>query len=252
MIGGDTVHSFFSINCDLDITLENKSGMWYQIYDTDVIIIDEARLLSGEMLHKINELLNTIESNANTGILNALFGNKSLILIGDLLQLAAVSTYEQPITQLYISLLFRNNFKPFFLTQNYRQRPDTVYADLLLRLRYGQLNGMDHNLLETRVCGKGNNIGPDCIDYFNSVNICSLHIDRKKITNDILDKYFDKQKQVIIHSIDVIEKNIHVPTITQYLVAWKFRYRKSDVPSSRNRKKTFKKSRKIFIRKSKF
>jgi hypothetical protein len=54
-----------------------------------------------------------------------------------LIQLAAVSTYEQPITQLYKSLLFRNNF----LTQNYRKRADTVYADLLLRLRYGQLNG---------------------------------------------------------------------------------------------------------------
>ncbi len=48
-----------------------------------------------------------------------------------------------------------------------------------------------------------------------SVHFCSLHVDRIEITNNILDKYFDKQKQVIIHSIDVIENNIHVPTITQ-------------------------------------
>jgi hypothetical protein len=48
-------------------------------------------------------------------------------LVGDLLQLAVVSTFAQPITQLYKSLLFKNNFIPFILTKNMRAAKDPKY-----------------------------------------------------------------------------------------------------------------------------
>ena len=86
-------------------------------------------MLSGELLEKVNELLNTIEDNSSGVNINTLFGRKSIVLVGDLLQLAAVSTYEQPITQLNKSQLFRTYFKPFFLNENYRQTTDLIYNE---------------------------------------------------------------------------------------------------------------------------
>ncbi len=50
-------------------------------------------------------------------------------LTGDLLQLAAVSTFRKPISQLNKSMFFEDNFKPFLLETNKRAIADPLYSD---------------------------------------------------------------------------------------------------------------------------
>ena len=55
LINGITVHSFFSMNYEMNIILQYKSAKWLTIKNTEYIIIDELSLLNGELLNKINE-----------------------------------------------------------------------------------------------------------------------------------------------------------------------------------------------------
>jgi hypothetical protein len=73
-------------------------------------------------------------------------------LVGDLLQLAAVSTFAQPITQLYNSLLFKNNFNPFILTKNMKAVKDPKYSEFLSDCRVGVY---DFDYIKSRICGEG-------------------------------------------------------------------------------------------------
>jgi len=122
LIDGQTIHSYFTINHLLKCSLQYDSSNWHSIKQTNVIIIDECSLMSDELLNLIDEILNRInyDSNTNKSIVPSKFGKKSVILVGDLLQLSAVSTFYKPITQLYKSLLFKNNFVPFILKTNMR------------------------------------------------------------------------------------------------------------------------------------
>ncbi len=71
-------------------------------------------------------------------IIQKKFGDKKTIIhCGDLLQLEAVSTFNRPITQLYKSFLFRENFKPFILQTNMRAIEDKGYSKFLSDCRVG-------------------------------------------------------------------------------------------------------------------
>ena len=115
LIDGQTVHGFFSINYLLKCTLQYDSSKWHVLKETDSIIIDECSLMSDELLIIIDEILNRIyyDTNKSKNISPVRFGKKNIILVGDFLQLEAVSTFHKPITQLYKSMLFKDNFKPF-------------------------------------------------------------------------------------------------------------------------------------------
>ena len=144
LINGITTHGFFGLNYDLKIFLQYEDLRWQKIKNTDFIIIDEISLLNGEILKIINEILQSIHDNKE------LFGGVSIILIGDLLQLPAVTTLLKPVTQLKDTSLFLENFLPFILETNMRQVDDVRFADLLSRCRLGELNEDDHEFLQKR------------------------------------------------------------------------------------------------------
>ena len=121
LIDGQNVHGFFSINYLLKCRLQYDSSIWHTIKQNNVIIIDECSLMSDELINLIDEILwGVYTENMNKSVVKYKFGEKKIILVGDLFQLAAVSTFAQPITQLYKSLIFKNNFTPFILTKNMR------------------------------------------------------------------------------------------------------------------------------------
>jgi len=103
LIDGQTVHGFFSINHLLKFTLQYDSSKWHAIRETDVFIKDECSLMSDELLNLIEEVFSRMYyDNDKKKDLNVYkFGKKTIKLVGDLLQLAAVSTFHKPITQLY-------------------------------------------------------------------------------------------------------------------------------------------------------
>ena len=77
--------------------------------------------MSDELLNLIDEVLSHIYHDVmKKDVIRYKFGKKTIILIGDLLQLAAISTFNRHITQLYQSYLFKENFLPFILQKNMR------------------------------------------------------------------------------------------------------------------------------------
>jgi hypothetical protein len=109
--------------------------------------------MSDELINLIDEILcGLYTENTNKCVVKYKFGKKKIILVGDLLELAAVSTFAQPITQLYKSLLFKNNFIPFILTKNMRAAKDPKYSEFLSNCRVGVY---DFDFIKSRICGEG-------------------------------------------------------------------------------------------------
>ena len=203
LIEGRTLHSFFSINHLLRCTLQYDSSKWHIIKQTDVIIIDECSLMSDEIINLIDEVLSRMYyDDKNKKIIQKKFGAKTIILCGDLLQLEAVSTFNRPITQLYKSFLFRENFKPFILQTNMRAIEDKGFSKFLSDCRVGIY---DFEYIKLRICGEGHAYTNECSNMFYSVNICALHKNRKEILLNTLNKYFPNQTKITINSIDTYE-----------------------------------------------
>jgi ATP-dependent DNA helicase PIF1 len=199
LIDGQTVHGFFSINYLLKCTIQYDSSKWHIIKQTDVIIIDECSLMSDELLNLLENILSEIYYDQNKNKTSNKFGKKTIILTGDLLQLEAVSTFRKPITQLYKSVLFKDNFKPFILETNMRAIADPLYSDFLTKCRIGEY---DFEYIQSRICGEGHALSDECENMFDSVNICALHKNRKQILTNTLDTYFPKQPKIEIKCCD--------------------------------------------------
>ena len=87
-----------------------------------------------------------------------LFGGVSVFLFGDILQLKPVKgryIFEQPISESfmlpYLTASLWKKFDVVILKHNHRQGEDKEYADILNRLRIGEVTEEDVKILETRV-----------------------------------------------------------------------------------------------------
>ena len=105
------------------------------------------------------------------------FGGVSLILVGDLLQLAPVKgryPFQTPFNKQFelahlISPLW-DLFKPIVLRKNHRQGDDKLFADILNRISRGQQTDQDLKLLSTKIKPKGDPTIPEDSVYIFSVN----------------------------------------------------------------------------------
>ena len=174
LVGGQTIHSFFKIGIDLNCNLSYQT--WHSIASTQAIIIDEVSMMSGELLEKVDEIC---RQTAQGSLKMKPFGGKHVILFGDLLQVPAV-VKENTAHQIYESVIFEN-FKPFFLDQNCRQKNDVEFANMLNSIRVGAHDESDIKKLMSRVCGSGHN-SEKCKDLLGlsvSMAICSKHVEAR-------------------------------------------------------------------------
>lgn len=183
LVNGRTVHSFFKLDCNLDTSIQYRDTNWESICCTNVIIIDEISMMTAEILEKFNQICNETSTMINE---KQLFGGKTVILFGDLLQLPAVTNNTSQSRQIYESQLW-SKFYPFFLHENCRQSQDTIYAALLNRVRFGTHTTKDLELLQTRVCGSGHDLDHECQDMTssNSMAICSKHVERMALNEQM-------------------------------------------------------------------
>ena len=120
--------------------------------ELDLIILDEVSLIGADMLYRIHMRLREIFQ------CDDLFANKSIILVGDLLQLKPVKAsyiFETPKSKHFqafhkISPLWQS-FTPIVLTKNHRQREERLWAESLNRISKGILTQDDEALLRSRV-----------------------------------------------------------------------------------------------------
>ena len=127
LLDGITLHSAFNFKFGNEHQgLGNKSLAKFRdlLKDLKILIIDEVSLLGADMLYKIHLRLNEIlQMDSPDG-----FGGVSIILVGDLLQLAPVKAkyiFEIPRNPHFrafheVSSLW-STFEPMILQENHRQ-----------------------------------------------------------------------------------------------------------------------------------
>lgn len=160
-INGVTIHSFMGIGCgngDLEYLIRKvyrKKLVRDKIVGIDIIILDEASMLSAELFEKLNIICQSIRKN------KMFFGGIQLVLSFDPLQLLPVfnkntELYKEIDERLIIeSTVFNANYNTIsrdniiLLKENFRQ-DDTNFVELLLRIRNGSFTQMDIDTLNKR------------------------------------------------------------------------------------------------------
>lgn len=153
-IGGITINSFMGIgtaNAPVEVLLKRlryKIGLKDRIRKTDVLVIDEVSMMSASLFEKIDVIFQTLKRNRRP------FGGIQLVLTGDFLQLETVFTTQDTDKRLIIeSEIFKKMFgtNTVILKENFRQRSDNSYIDILTRLRIGDHTEADITTLLTRL-----------------------------------------------------------------------------------------------------
>ena len=122
--------------------------------DLKIIIIDEFSMVSADMLLQVHQRMVQIFQTDES----ELFAGKSVILVGDLLQLPPVNA--TPIYNPPKNLKFRHfndveqvfqQFEPYELKENHRQGEGNAWANCLNELRIGNVTKEATELLESRI-----------------------------------------------------------------------------------------------------
>jgi ATP-dependent DNA helicase PIF1 len=128
------------------------------------LIVDECSMMKSDQLYQLDLRLRELKQN------NRVFGGIAIFLLGDPAQLKPVKgrfAFDKPICEDYHLVygdgsdsLWRS-FQVINLTENHRQGNDKTYADILNRIRVGEQNSEDMELLKTRIRPKNH---PDLKD----------------------------------------------------------------------------------------
>ncbi|NCB41969.1 MAG: hypothetical protein EOM59_05060 [Clostridia bacterium] len=161
-IGGVTLHSTFgfynleSLNVE-DIstsTLRIKSEKRMILKTVDAIVIDEISMVRADVFEKIDRILKIINENNNP------FGGKQLLIFGDLFQLPPITKSQENkyLTDRYGGIYFfhsdvykKGNFNFIELALNHRQKGDSLFFEILNRIREGKSTSEDIDTLNNRV-----------------------------------------------------------------------------------------------------
>ena len=163
-IGGMTIHSFMGIGTgEMEIEalickINRKKKYRDRIITTDILIIDEVSMLSAELFEKLNRICQAIRKSKQ------FFGGIQIILTGDLLQMCPVfnrniefTKGEEQDTRLIIESpeftkeFNKKNGNVVILIENFRQKNDSTFINLLLRVREGKHTEDDINVLKSRL-----------------------------------------------------------------------------------------------------
>lgn len=161
-LGGITINSFMGITTgkeSINVLLKRlryKIGIKDRIRGTDILVIDEISMMSATLFEKLNEICKVLRKSKKP------FGGIQIILTGDFLQLEMVpdrqnsaGTFsENSDNRLIIeSEMFNKMFKDstINLKENFRQKNDNKYIDLLMRIRKGEYIEEDIITLNSRL-----------------------------------------------------------------------------------------------------
>ena len=155
-IRGQTLHSAFSFNFgNAFISLNDKArdNKRSVLENMLFVIIDEYSFIDSDMLYKLDLRLKELKQKQTLD-----FGGVSVLFFGDILQLRPVRARyicEEPNSESFsISHLIDPLWKKFeviILNKNHRQGKDMEYANILNRIRQGNIQDDDLKVLNTRV-----------------------------------------------------------------------------------------------------
>lgn len=169
-ISGITINSFMGIgtgDAPIEVLLKRlryKIGIKDRIRRTDILVIDEISMMSANLFEKINVIFQTLRKSRLP------FGGIQLILTGDFLQLETIFSNSNPDNRFIIeSELFKRMFakSTVVLKENFRQRSDNKYIDILMRIRRAEQTNADILQLKNRLL-KGDEQKGDIVHLVSS------------------------------------------------------------------------------------
>ena len=160
-IGGATLHSAFGYTNLENLQVEEISSSTVRIKSekklilksVDTIVIDEISMVRADVFDKIDKILQVVNNNS------APFGGKQIIVFGDLFQLPPIAKGELKdyLIGKYGGIYFfqshayeEGNFKFVELAINHRQKDDSLFFDILNRMREGKIVKSDIDILNQR------------------------------------------------------------------------------------------------------
>lgn len=138
-VNGCTFHSF--LGCGLGGLKDwekvkfqkSKREVRKRLRQTEILILDEVSMLSGDFLDQASDLLSFIRTPGGQGA----FGGLQVVLCGDFMQLPPVQATNLAFqAEVWQQLKFHH----FSLCSNFRQAEDAEFKDLLRELRLGRLS----------------------------------------------------------------------------------------------------------------
>ncbi|KAI8496727.1 hypothetical protein Bbelb_253820 [Branchiostoma belcheri] len=155
-IGGSTIHHAFHLMCKSkdfqDLSESTVNAMRAQYESLKIVIVDEVSMVDKPLMKFIHLRLRQLRQ----GRQNALFGNVSILAVGDMYQVPPVkgiSLYKERDRD--ISDLWNPNFEVVELEEIMRQKDDAAFAKLLNRMRVkrkkDKLSDEDDEVLSSRV-----------------------------------------------------------------------------------------------------
>ena len=154
-IGGTTLHTGlnFKFGSDmLELSSEKLDTTRKNLENVEIVIVDEFSMVSSDNLYNLNKRLQEIFMSIE------LFGGRSVVLVGDIMQLGPVRAppiYSKPkgldCETLFLSDEFNlwNNCESVLLETNFRQG-EGAFTELLNRIRVGEHTDEDIATLEKR------------------------------------------------------------------------------------------------------
>ncbi len=185
-IGGITINSFMGMGTGDDPIqvilkrLRYKVGIKERIRKTDILVIDEISMMSASIFEKIHIIFQTLKKSKK------FFGGVQVVLTGDFLQLETIFNDKNNDENRLIveSELFNKMFgkSTVVLKENFRQRSDNEYIDILMRIRKAQHTEQDVSVLKKRML----NTKVKDMDISNVVHLVSSNWKAQQINNSRL------------------------------------------------------------------
>ena len=204
-INGLTIHSGLLIipihaSSFKNLSTDNLNTLRSKLENLKVVIIDEISMVGATLFHQIHRRLEEI---IGTNSFDSLFGNMTLIAVGDLYQLPPVGGNfifdlpRDPYALLHEPLW--NTFSLAELTTVMRQKEDKHFVDILNRVRTGSCTVSDIQILKSRQVKKGDASLLEKLHVFpknddvSEHNIMKLsHLETKKYSIHAIDSKKDR------------------------------------------------------------
>ena len=180
-LGGQTIHSFFSLGIKNEIdesfvqNLLDKKYLQVRFSKLKVLVVDETSMVSPFIFSAMDTILKAFKKNSKP------FGGIQVILSGDFFQLPPISQSQDGKRFAWQSPAWRDlDLQTCYLEKKFRQNDD-VLISILDEIRSGNISSNTHDALNSR-------IGISLDTSFKPTKLYTHNLDVDKINNDELHK----------------------------------------------------------------
>jgi hypothetical protein len=205
-VGGMTIHSALLLRASnlgsegAPLTSDKLNTLRTKLENLTLLIIDEVSMVGTDMFLNIHRRLNEIKGTPG----DVWFGNVCVLVVGDLYQLPPVKQkcIFKPVKDSLARMcgsgsIFLDNFYLHELTDIMRQKDDLAFAQLLCRVRTGDITADDVALLESRNTDGNQNTYPS-----NALHVFAFNKDVDAHNRKKLNEIASEQQQIVIKAAD--------------------------------------------------